>query len=486
MVTLSAAVRVATIPTTPPPTGATDMARFQRLLATTFTLGVAGLAAAQDVAPASWPPRQPVCPPTVQRPICPPSTAPGMPGMPGTPGTPMLPPGTPDAANPLAPVPPGSPDAAAPQIPGASNLAAEAPARGTGSGGTLLPNVNGDLLGGGGIAGPLPVLVAPNGQFVGRLPVVVLPNGQRVTLGAQNSRATDELLRNRSQNFVPPGSRVVAVFPPAGAVFAEEFADAVVRVPQIVRGPFKVTENESPRPRTRAYFSYYFYDQVFRDHGGANTPRVQVHQEVFGYEQSFLDDRASVGIRLPYNQLVSTGFYNQTSLADVTITTKFTLYDEGNLFVSGGLLVTPPTAGRPFASTITGQRIGGTLVQPYLGYIYRNEDWYAQGFSSITVPTDSRDVTLLANDLQLGYIAYTAPGAFLSSLVPTVELHVNTPLDHRGPRVEPVGFTDQVTVLGGLQTVFRDKAGFGFSVGAPVTGPRPFSLQATVQFNYWF
>jgi hypothetical protein len=406
---------------------------------------------------------------------------------PGEPGTPTPP--TPPGEAPPPAIPP-APEAAAPTLPTGSNLLAEAPARGTGSGGSLLPTVNGDLLGGGGIAGPLPVLVAPSGQVVGQLPIIILPNGQRVPLGAVGQGPTDELIRSRGVlNTAPPGSTVVGFVPPPGARFDPAFADLVSRVPQIVRGPFKVTENESPRPRTRAYFSYYFYDQAFQNYSNPLVPRVMVHQQVFGYEQAFLGDRASVGLRLPYNQLVSTSrFYSDTGLGDLTIVGKMVIAEneETGSLLSGGLVVTPPTADRPLNSTITGERIGGTLIQPYLGYILRRDRAYMQGFTSLVVPTDDRDVTLLTNDWQFGYILYREQGATVSAVIPTFECHVNTPLDHRGARRDPVGFVDQVTLLGGTQFLLRDRSGVGIALGAPITGPRPFSLQATIQFNLWF
>jgi hypothetical protein len=37
-----------------------------------------------------------------------------------------------------------------------------------------------------------------------------------------------------------------------------------------------------------------------------------------------------------------------------------------------------------------------------------------------------------------------------------------------------------------LHNVFRQQTTLTFAVGAPLTGPRPFSLQATVQLNCRF
>jgi hypothetical protein len=352
--------------------------------------------------------------------------------------------------------------------------------------------VFGDQVGGAAFAGPLPVRFAANGQIIGPVPVVVLPNGQRVALGVTAPTATDELLSGRASGLAPPGTPTAAVrgiLPPPGTVFDQSLADAVSRIPNITRGAFKITENESPRPTTRAYLSYYFYDQVGKTFGGPDVPRITVNQQVLGYEQAFYDRQYSIGIRLPYNQIDSPGFFSQTALADLTIVTKAVLWENrqtGNL-LSGGVALTVPTGTLPFASTITGTELHSTLVQPYLGYILNRGAFFMQGFSAVVVPTSSSDVTFLSNDWAFGYRAYQgSPGSFLTAIVPVVETHLNTPLNHRGTRNDPAGLPDSFVVLGGIHGVFRQQSTLGVAVGAPLTGPQPFSLQATVQFNWRF
>ena len=73
-----------------------------------------------------------------------------------------------------------------------------------------------------------------------------------------------------------------------------------------------------------------------------------------------------------------------------------------------------------------------------------------------------------------------------TGVIPTFEAHLNMPLDHRGTGAVPVGFVDQLTLLGGTHFFFYDRTSLGFAAGSPVTGPRPFSLQATVQMNVRF
>lgn len=496
------------------------MTWLKRALLVSVGAGVVGTAVADDSKfhPVAWrskpayPPVCRPCPPVSVQPRwspAPPSYHPAPPSTtpkttPHSPTDPNLPSTDPRQPNPTQPLPPiQAPGAERPTLPGGSDILAEAPARGTGSGGSLLPNVMGDLLGGGGIAGPLPVYVTPQGRFAGIPPVIVLPTGQQIVPAPPSAQPpVDELLRLRSQqqqqNGIvlvsdpipnpPPNSQVAGLRPPSGTVFDPSLRSRVARIPQYWRGSYKVTENDSPRPTTRAYVGYYFYDNVFKSLGGPNVPRMRLHQEIFGYEQAFLDRRASVGIRMPYNQFTSPGFFNDTGIGDLTLITKVALYDDratGNLF-STGLLVTVPTGQRPFPSSTTGDKIGGSLLQPFVGYVVRNGPWYAQGFSSLIVPTDNRDVTVFSNDLQVGYQLYRNPTTPVSGVIPTFEVHVNTPLNHRGPRSEPVGFVDQVTMLGGTQILLHERSGIGIGVGAPVTGPRPFSLQTTVQLNLWF
>jgi hypothetical protein len=351
------------------------------------------------------------------------------------------------------------------------------------------------------------VVLGPAGQLVAPVPVtVVLPNGQRVLLGATPPapgapppRPVDDLIRlpaappgtgqpTAGTALVPgsPGTRAAGLLPPPGTRFDPSLAGQVARIPLFVRGAFKVTENGTPRPTTRTFFSYYFYDQVFQSFGGPNVPRMMLHQQVFGHEQAFLDDQYSVELRVPYIQFVSPGFYSDTGIGDVTVIGKAVLLEDratGNLW-SAGLGVTVPTGKMPFSSTITGQSVRGSLIQPWTGYIVSLGDWFSQGFYSLVVPTDSADVTFVSSDVALGYFLYRSPGSALTAVVPVLESHLNVPLNHRGTQVEPVGFVTQLTLLAGAQFFLGESARVGFAVGAPVTGPRPFSLQASLQLNW--
>src|SRR5262249_52290967 len=113
---------------------------------------------------------------------------------------------------------------------------------------------------------------------------------------------------------------------------------------------------------------------------------------------------------------------------------------------------------------------------------------YLQGFTSLAVPTDARDVTLLFNDIVVGYWLYrnNSPETWLSGVIPDLELHVNTPLNHRDIASSgPLGFPDTVDITAGSYFVFR-RAVLGLAVGVPLTGPKPFDVEGIANLNIRF
>src|SRR5690606_3525110 len=112
-----------------------------------------------------------------------------------------------------------------------------------------------------------------------------------------------------------------------------------------------------------------------------------------------------------------------------------------------------------------------TLLQPWMGYIYNLDGWFSQGFSSIVVPTDDDDVTILFNSVGVGCHLYRNPrDRWVRALVPVVEVHVNTPLNHRDARGLDVFFRDQVNMTGGMHVVFP-RSTLGVAMSSPLVGP---------------
>ncbi len=486
----------------------------RRLRAAVFTAAVsAGAAAAQaPVVPAGGAPQVPPYPVAGQPYPCPPGPfVPSMPYLPGaapvvpyqpgqqTPGArpPSAPgtqaPSTPGSQTPGSQTPQANPGQTPPantpgQTPAASNdaLASSTAGQGGGSGNaSSLPGIFGDLYGGAAV----PIAIQrfdARGNPIGVVFNQRVPGTNTFRPVTGVNRATDELLFGQHAAVQPAGtavasSRIIADVDPNQII-------AATRIPTFNRGQFKITENETPRPTTRAYLTYNFYDNIFKS-VGSDTPRVMLHQQNFGYEQAFADQRYSVGVRLPYNQIVSPGFYNQTSLGDLTIVTKAVIAENratGDL-LSGGVSLTTPTGSVP-KSSFTDNNFRSLLIQPYLGYIVNSGDLFFQGFSSVVIPTDSSDVTIFTQSLALGYALYKRPcGGLVTGIYPVFEAHLNTPLNKRGDlRTSQILFPDNLTLLGGTFFELYGRSTLGFAAGAPVTGPRPFSLQATALLSVRF
>ena len=270
-----------------------------------------------------------------------------------------------------------------------------------------------------------------------------------------------------------------------------------------VRG-LKIAENQSPLPQDRIFFSFNFYYNLnARINRLFDSPvnHLKVYREIWGVEKTFDSGRGSVGLVLPLNTISADstiqGNFNKpggtsTSLGDLSIFTKYILKIDpatGSL-ISAGLLINTPTGPRQFAGARYIESLHDTTLQPFLGYILRNERFYLHGFSALDTPTTIRDVTLIYNDIGIGYFLFRRadPERFLTAIAPTFETHVNTPLTHRDPfnSRDPAGTADIVNLTYGVNFEYYNRAVLTFGLVTPVTGPRPFDLEALILFNVWF
>jgi hypothetical protein len=273
----------------------------------------------------------------------------------------------------------------------------------------------------------------------------------------------------------------------------------LTKIPLVIHS-FKVADDQSPMPQDRVYVDFNYFNNVlgstnFRLNGAIGA--VDVYRETFGLEKTFWDGRASIGLRLPLNTLdVDDGIVpgvggSNTDLGDLSVIFKYGLwYDEVTQnMLSGGLAVTAPTGPSTFAGfQAPGAVVHDTVLSPFIGYRFNFDKLYLQGFLSLNVATDGKDVTLLFNDVQLGYHLFQARGDkdLLTSLAPVLEAHVNDPLDHRGTFNGPFGTTDSVNLTAGISALFRKRAQLTLGVVTPVLAPRPFDIEALAQLNLRF
>jgi Putative MetA-pathway of phenol degradation len=257
---------------------------------------------------------------------------------------------------------------------------------------------------------------------------------------------------------------------------------------------FKIAEDESVMPVDRVYFGFNYFDNVneginARLGGFANE---DAYRETFGIEKTFLDGRASIELRVPLGTLdVNSDFAglasNDTDFGDLSVGLKYALFldrQTGNV-VSAGFVVTAPTGPTEF------NPFHSTILQPWLGYRWGFGDFFVQEFCSLAVPTTSDDVTLLFNDIELGYFLYrnNSSDALISAVIPTFEVHVNTPLNHRGAfRIEddPAATPDWVTLTMGTTFIVGQRATVAIGGAVPVTGPKPYDFEILAQLNWRF
>jgi hypothetical protein len=288
-----------------------------------------------------------------------------------------------------------------------------------------------------------------------------------------------------------PGQTVPGRPVPPGPPQPQPQQRVILQFPQLSYGSFKIAENESPRPVDRVFVTYNYYNNLPTS---SFTPGFDVHRETVGFEKTLMDGRASVGVRVPFQQLSGAdqvlNAFNipDGQFGDVSVITKYAFYDDratGNL-LSGGLMVTAPTGTDNYV--VNGNRIHSTLLQPWGGMIWSLSDSvFVHGFSSVVFPTDSADVTAWYNDLGLGYWLRRGEfDRFFHGIVPTAEVHVGTPLNNRGYTLNQVHVPDYVSLVGGVNFVFGKNSTLGFAAGAPVTGPRPWDFETHVSINFRF
>jgi hypothetical protein len=259
---------------------------------------------------------------------------------------------------------------------------------------------------------------------------------------------------------------------------------ASVAAPVPYRAAFKIAENESPRPVDRVYLNYNYYDNATRLVDGLD--RTNLNRETLGFEKTFLDGEASIGLRVPFLQLTGDHDVLDYQFGDMDLLFKFALLDNrqtGNIF-STGLVLTLPTSK---SVGIDGESdLHAFIAQPWFGGIVNFENWYLQGFSSVAIPFDSRDVTLWFNSLGAGVwlIRDNDPRATIKGIVPTVELHLNTPLNHRGlDHADPIAYVDSLDCTLGVHVLFS-RVTAGVAVGTPLTGPRPYDVEVIGSLDY--
>jgi hypothetical protein len=264
----------------------------------------------------------------------------------------------------------------------------------------------------------------------------------------------------------------------------------VIRVPVASSSGFKISDNESPRPVDRVFFTYNYFDGVNRSANPSDFPRIGLNQGLIGFEKTFLNGDASFGMRMPYLELNhgSDLGVNDSQVGDLSMILKLAWINDrstGNV-LSSGIVATAPT-GKTFTAA-TGERINPWLFQPFIGYIWNvGDDLFVHGFTSVEFPSESRDLTIAFTSIGVGFWAIRNHGdGWLTGVVPTLEIHFNDPLNHRGSGNCPVGMSDIIDVTGGVHILVGRSLTISSGITTPLSGPRPDNFEAILQANWRF
>jgi hypothetical protein len=98
------------------------------------------------------------------------------------------------------------------------------------------------------------------------------------------------------------------------------------------------------------------------------------------------------------------------------------------------------------------------------------------------------------NDLGVGYYVYRdrSEESLMTAIAPTFEVHIDTPLRQADRNVDQFGAADGIRVDNvvdltfGATFEFLNHATLGTGVLVPVTGPKPFDVEAIAQLDYRF
>ncbi len=266
----------------------------------------------------------------------------------------------------------------------------------------------------------------------------------------------------------------------------------------------KISENQSPKPQDRVFYMFNFYadvNQYLNKKFQEPVAGLKIYREILGFEKTFLNGNASMGMRLPIDTVSANSTLSATSANragtstaadDLSFFGKYVLASDpatGNL-ISTGLAIGTPNGPSRFAGAKYLESLHSTTLQPFLGYIWNRDRFYLHGFTAIDVPTSSRLATLLYNDVGIGYflLRSTDPQDWLTAIAPTFEVHVNDPLNHRdwNNRNDPGGVYDVVNLTYGINFVFNRRSILTFGMVTPVTGPRPFDYEALLLLNIFY
>jgi hypothetical protein len=318
--------------------------------------------------------------------------------------------------------------------------------------------------------------------------------------------------------------------------------------PLILPGLFTAINVESARPQNRVFMSYGYYDEFQTTNPATGVGLIKgfnLNAYYVGAEMAFLDNRASVYVRVPFLQAtdnaigapldglgdISAGFKyallscNETgstlslgltvaapTARDLRATTTTFLNDQntGRAFTTGPV-GSPPNFTIPLNQTVTANP---TYIQPYVAGVIGLDRLFISSYAGLVYSTDDHFSNFINADLAIGYQIYRCEHSegWITSITPTFSAQLLLPIDHQGTPQGNLSQTGTVVGPAGGGQLTDTTTPQGFSVGSPyqvfltegvsiglgcrsvlsagivtpVTGPKAYSIGAVVGFNFFF
>src|SRR5262245_1439803 len=253
-----------------------------------------------------------------------------------------------------------------------------------------------------------------------------------------------------------------------------QFSKGTINLPMAGGGSRvgKISENDSPIPRDRIFFSYNHFQNVIQL---SETPAVPpgpplmrqepIDRYTMGFEKTFLDGWTSVEVRMPLQgqidaQLQTVGL-NSNSVGNLTVVLKSLLFMNYSTAVGAGMAIETPTGGDTFVRLSTANlqfQNQAPHLLPYIGFVWSPGDprwgWgsglFLTGFAQIDINASSNTINVLGPnhsaigtlgrltdqnlgflDIAAGYWIYRDPDApRLTGIAAVTELHYTTTLQN--------------------------------------------------------
>ncbi len=232
----------------------------------------------------------------------------------------------------------------------------------------------------------------------------------------------------------------------------------------------KISENDSPIPRDRVFFSYNHFQNVVQlsetpilPPGPTLFRQAPIDRYTMGVEKTFFGGWTSVELRMPFlgsldAQLPNVGMTGG-NFGNLTVVLKSLLYMDSSTAIGAGMAIETPTGSDTFTRIVTTRlqfRNEATHLLPFIGFVWSPGDprwgWgsglFLTGFAQMDINTASNTIDVLGPnntpaatvgkltdqnlaflDLAAGYWLYRDPYApRLTGLAAVTELHYTTSL----------------------------------------------------------